>query len=272
MNSELAVLLVCPICRHDLAATKARLICQNCNRAFALQNDIPVFLPEPAQVISVEHQSNSLGAEYEAILQRGDELILNIGAGATAVHYPNCVEFEHKIFRHTDVVGDAHALPFRDATFDRVFAFNVFEHLSDPVTAASEIHRVLKPGGALALHTAFLQALHEAPHHYYNATEYGVRQWFRAFEIEKCEVSGNFSPGVMLGFLCATLLETLRESEMSPALQSQIAQTDLKQWADFWIRGIEPPGFTELLALPQSLQKRVSAGFELLARKAAGAS
>jgi len=36
------------------------------------------------------------------------------------------------------VVGDAHALPFRDNTFDRVFAF-VFEHLRDPKKAAGEI-------------------------------------------------------------------------------------------------------------------------------------
>jgi hypothetical protein len=55
-----------------------------------------------------------------------------LGAGSTARRHPNCVEFEHKIFRHTDVVGDAHAPPFRDNGFDRVFAFNVFEHLRQP--------------------------------------------------------------------------------------------------------------------------------------------
>ena len=69
---------------------------------------------------------------------------------------PTCIEFEHKIFKHTDVVGDAHHLPFRDASFDRVFAFNVFEHLREPARAAAEIARVLKPTGAVAIHTAFL--------------------------------------------------------------------------------------------------------------------
>jgi SAM-dependent methyltransferase len=73
------------------------------------------------------------------------------------------------------VVGDARALPFRDNVFDRVFAFNVFEDLRQLSLAACEIHRVLKPGGSLVLHTPFLQPLHEAPHHYFSATEYGVR-------------------------------------------------------------------------------------------------
>ena len=116
--------------------------------------------------------------------------------------------------------------------------------------------------------TAFLQALHEEPSHFYNATEYGVREWFADFEIEKCEVSGNFSPGFMLGFLAATLLDTLRQSGLSPATQAQIANTRLAQWADFWHRKSDPPpGFDALLTLPQEFQRRVAGGFELRARK-----
>ena len=244
------------------------LRCGNCGEGFRVVNGIPVFLREPVEVVPVEHESNALGSEFEELLARGRGLTLHLGAGATARRLPNCVEFEHKVFRHTDVVGDAHALPFRDEVFDRVFAFNVFEHLRQPSLAAREIHRVLKPGGLLMLHTAFLQPLHEAPHHYFNATEYGVREWFRDFEIEKCEVSGNFSPGFMLGFLSASLLDALQQSGLPAAEQAQIADTRLGQWAEFWRRKTEmPPGFGALLALPQDLQKRVAAGFELLARK-----
>ena len=173
----------------------------------------PFFFPNHLSLGATDHSSNPIGPEYEAVLRAGNDFVLNIGAGGTAQRYPNCIEFEHKIFRHTDVVGDAHHLPFRDATFDRVFAFNVFEHLADPRAAAQEIHRVLKPGGGVVIHTAFLQALHEEPHHFYNATEYGVRRWFAPFEIEDCRVSGNFGPGVMLAFLMSHVLESARLGE-----------------------------------------------------------
>ncbi|HEY5036203.1 MAG TPA: methyltransferase domain-containing protein [Chthoniobacterales bacterium] len=273
LEFELETILVCPRCRSRLRFEEDAIVCISCAASFAKQAGVPVFLDEPAEAMPAEHESNPLGAEFQAILAQGGGLTLHLGAGATAVRAPGCIEFEHKIFRHTDVVGDAHQLPFRDGTFDRVFAFNVFEHLRDPKIAAGEIYRVLKPGGMLALHTAFLQALHEAPHHYYNATEFGVREWFTQFEIERCEVSGNFSPGVMLGFLSASLLETLRQSETPVAEQVQIAQTGIGDWADFWNRkGAPPTGFQALQNLPQELQKRVAAGFELRARKPAVSS
>jgi SAM-dependent methyltransferase len=46
--------------------------------------------------------------------------------------------------------GDALALPFPDATFDRVIASEVLEHVSDDQLALDEVFRVLKPGGTLA--------------------------------------------------------------------------------------------------------------------------
>src|SRR5262249_11234875 len=187
MKPELLAILACPRCRGTLCMGEEQIDCTKCAYSFALQNGIPNFLPEPAAITPAEHQSNPIGSEFEEILLRGDGLTLHLGAGTTSTRHPNCAELEHKIFRHTDVVGDAHALPFRDKVFDRVFAFNVFEHLREPPRVAAEIQRVLKPGGEVMIHTAFLQPLHEAPHHYYNATAFGVREWFRDFEIDRCE-------------------------------------------------------------------------------------
>lgn len=235
-----------------------------------MERNVPVFFPEPVEVVSTEHASNPIGAEFEAVLRDGSDFVLNIGAGGTATRYPNCVELEHKIFRHTDVVGDAHHLPFADSAFDRVFAFNVFEHLHDPKRAAAEILRVLKPGGSVAIHTAFLQALHEAPNHYFNATEFGVRDWFDGFEIERCDVSGNFGPGVMLGFLATSVLEAAREAGASWKDMMQVENTTIGEWSDFWAnKAPPPPGFAMLQNLPQEFQKRIAAGFELIARKPA---
>ena len=47
--------------------------------------------------------------------------------------------------------GDATKLPFADNTFDCVVTSEVLEHLQDDVTAISELHRVLKPGGSLGV-------------------------------------------------------------------------------------------------------------------------
>ena len=85
-----------------------------------MRDQTALFLPEPVPIVPAEHKSNPLGAEYEMILREGKKFVLNIGAGATTTRYANCIEFEHKIFRHTDVVGDAHCLPFRNEIFDCV--------------------------------------------------------------------------------------------------------------------------------------------------------
>lgn len=47
-------------------------------------------------------------------------------------------------------VMDAHAMSFPDNTFDRVVGMAILHHL-DAETALNEIHRVLKPGGQVAL-------------------------------------------------------------------------------------------------------------------------
>lgn len=49
------------------------------------------------------------------------------------------------------VVGDALALPFAAATFDRVIAAEVLEHIPDDLAAISELSRVLRPGGTMAV-------------------------------------------------------------------------------------------------------------------------
>jgi SAM-dependent methyltransferase len=51
----------------------------------------------------------------------------------------------------TAVRGNAYALPFADGSFDRIIAAEVLEHLPADTDAMSELFRVLKPGGLIAV-------------------------------------------------------------------------------------------------------------------------
>ena len=72
---------------------------------------------------------------------------------------------------HPDVVGDAHKMPFPDASFDAVLHIYVLEHLHHPQTAMGEIYRVLKPGGHLLGVVPFI--------HPYHARRDGYRDFWR---------------------------------------------------------------------------------------------
>ncbi len=53
---------------------------------------------------------------------------------------------------HVGVVqGDALHLPFPDGTFDRVICSEVMEHIPNDVGAMTELARVLRPGGTMAI-------------------------------------------------------------------------------------------------------------------------
>jgi SAM-dependent methyltransferase len=55
---------------------------------------------------------------------------------------------------------DGHAIPFPDASFAAVGAFNVLEHVEEPITFLDEMARVVKPGGRLVVSSPnFLRVL-----------------------------------------------------------------------------------------------------------------
>jgi SAM-dependent methyltransferase len=67
-----------------------------------------------------------------------------LGAIAAAGDAPDSARFEV-------VRGDLTALPFPDASVDRVIASEVLEHIPDDAAAFAEIARVVSPGGRVAV-------------------------------------------------------------------------------------------------------------------------
>lgn len=59
----------------------------------------------------------------------------------------------------TSVSGEAGALPFRDHSFDALVAFDLVEHLMDPLLFFGEAWRVLKPDGIVVVTTPNISSL-----------------------------------------------------------------------------------------------------------------
>ena len=128
--------------------------------------------------------------------------VLDIGSGGSSYqrYFPNRVTIDIDPARKPDIVGDAHALPFKDGEFEFVLCTEVFEHLRDPRRAAGEMHRVLTAGGTLVLTTRFVYPIHDSPGDYWRFTKYGLRELFKDWEIVELvpEVHTFSTIGVLL--------------------------------------------------------------------------
>jgi SAM-dependent methyltransferase len=76
---------------------------------------------------------------------------------------------------HVDVFYDGRHLPFNDASFDAVVAFEVFEHVFNIDEMLQELRRVLRPGGRMMLTLPFAWGEHEVPYDFGRYTSFGIR-------------------------------------------------------------------------------------------------
>lgn len=269
----LVSILQCPETgEHLLRRDDHTLISEQSGRTWPLVNGRPVFTVDGTDVMiqAEDHVSNQLPREALRIIHETSGLVLNLSAGASARRYENVVELEYTIFKNTNVVGDVHRLPFQEQVFDAVICMNAFEHYREPDLAMAEIHRTLKPGARLYLHTAFLQPLHEAPHHYYNCTEFGLKQWLHHFENIDIQVSSNFNPIYTLAWL-ASEMEAAFQKGVSAQSAEILGEARLKDLMVFW----RDPGsrnsalWRMFYELPSELQRKFAAGWEARATKGA---
>jgi len=130
------------------------------------------------QIAYLDQAAASDAGQYKQRLLTGLDLqpghsVLDVGCGpgtdlaalATAVgedglvvgvdHDPEMVEQARRrtsTLPHVDVlIGEAHALPLEDASFDRARTDRVLQHLANPAQALAELRRVVRPGGLVTL-------------------------------------------------------------------------------------------------------------------------
>ena len=267
---RLMPILRCPETGGRLELVDGRLRTQDGSRSWSLKAGRPILFPgmRLEAVAEFSHLSNELPPSALALIRAAKGLVLNLSAGGTAERFDHVVEAEAAIFGHTDLVADSHHLPFADQSFEVVIAMNAFEHYRDPPRAAAEIHRVLQPGGRVLIRTAFLQPQHEPPHHYCNATRFGVAEWFSAFETEQLHVSDNFNPSYAFAWMAHDCHQALLR-DVGPDAAAGFAAEPAGRFAQFWTDPASRAhrAWRDFAKLSQLSQEAIAAGFEYLGRR-----
>lgn len=139
------------------------------------------------------------------------------------------VETDIQLGPRTELVCDAHALPFRNGAFDAVIIQAVLEHVFDPVQCVEEISRVLVEHGYVYAETPFMQQVHDAPYDFHRFTYLGHRRLFRHFtEIESGPIAG---PGTALFWAYVSFLSSFSDRKYIKAVLLRLAL-----FTGFWIK------------------------------------
>lgn len=149
------------------------------------------------------------------------------------------------------VCAAAEALPFATEQFDVVYCYSTLEHVADARTALREMARVLRPGGALYLHTPHRLSCFET--HYKLFWPPGLPRWAARLYLSARRRPGAFVETLRLLTLgeCRHLLEQtgFRVTRVLTADRARPVGGPL--WplvrAYYWLFGIHP--YVELLAV-----------------------
>lgn len=114
------------------------------------------------------------------------------------------VETDVSFGPRTQLICDAHDLPFADNSFDGVVAQAVLQYVAEPSRCVREIERVLKPNGLIYAEIAFMQQVVHARYDFTRFTHLGLRRLFRSFEEVVSGPTGG--PGMALAWSCQFFL------------------------------------------------------------------
>jgi len=191
-----------PLLRQDLPSIRTQSLFDFLSEDLRTAFDII----DTAAVSSNEYDGHVL----DLISRHANGWVLDCGAGKRSTYYPNVVNFEIVAYDSTDVRGVGEVLPFVDNAFDAAISIAVLEHVKDPFRCASELTRVLKPGGELICCVPFLQPYHGYPHHYYNMTHQGLRNLFaQHVHVDRIEVYASVLPIWSLAWIVSSWADGL---------------------------------------------------------------
>lgn len=119
--------------------------------------------------------------EMGARVADGQEAIADMRPVFNATEHIGC---DIQDGRGVDRIEDIHALTFDDESVGTIVCLETLEHVADPIRAVQEMHRVLRPGGVLAISSVMFFPIHEHPWDYWRFTPEGFERLLDPFESE----------------------------------------------------------------------------------------
>ena len=152
-----------------------------------------------------------LGTKFPRILVIGGSILGNGIERLVNEKDFEIIETDVSFRPRTNIICDAHDLPFKSNSIDCVVAQAVLEHVVDPYRCVGEIHRVLKKDGLVYVETPFMQQVHMGRYDFTRFTPLGHKRLFRQFrEIKNGLVAG---PGTALAWAYRYFLVSFFESK-----------------------------------------------------------
>ncbi len=225
--------LACPYCGNALEKTNEGAMCKNCLTYYGYSNsgalDLRLqrqkkvkyefelgssLLPESGFNFGILRENTAPEVDFSNFeiplyltkermsyfpkAKTNSSLALDLGCG-NAIHRKVC---EHAGFEYVgldyessgaQILGDVHALPFKDECFDFILSRAVLEHVRFPFVMMKEAYRVTKPNGVFIGTVAFLEPFHGDS--YYHHTHLGTFNSLRegGFKIEYIAPSDGWS-------------------------------------------------------------------------------
>jgi SAM-dependent methyltransferase len=144
----------------------------------------------------------------------------------------DCIDVDIALGPRTQVVCDAHDLPFPDGVFDAVVAQAVLEHVLDPVRVVSEMRRVLADQGLVYSEIPFMYPGHGGAYDVTRYTLLGHRRLYRHFDEIASGIQGG--PGTSLGLSMWYFLRSLARGRPGRIIAAGVARLCF-----FWLKYLD---------------------------------
>ena len=165
-------------------------------------------------------------------------LVIGAGDGSGADELLQCaelqvIETDIAFGPRTDVVCDAHRLPFADGTFDAVVIAEALDRMLEPNRVAAEVHRVLAPQGLVYSEAGFVRQAHAGPLDFHRFTHLGHRRVWRFFD--EVDSGAQCGPGTALMWSVEYFIRAfLGERRLLGALAGRAVAA-----AGFWLKHLD---------------------------------